>query len=218
MRETQFRFSRKFVSLLIVIVFALVTFMQPAVLFAESDTEVNTENRTQAEEPNAQENSQTPTESTEKKAEDTNVDNESSNNSESTTLTQSETSSADQEVATEVKKEMDFLYIESSELEAPGTQNIVVSWQEEVPLDEVSDIRLQLKDADNNVLSIKENKRTDKSILFEKTFEKSDIGKYTITGVKYTVGDIETQLKFNDVEIKATFEVVETSTDASSIE
>ena len=84
-----------------------------------------------------------------------------------------------------VTEEMEFLYIESKELQAPAEQNIVVSWQEQ--LESVSDIQLIVKSESGVEYAIKETKRTDQSVLFTKNYTISETGNYIIKGIKYFI-------------------------------
>ena len=115
----------------------------------------------------------------------------------------------------EMTEEMEFLYIESDELTAPGTQNIVVSWDSS--LDEVSDIRLIYQTPSGQEANIKESKRTDQSILFTKDFNTSETGTYKIKGVKYSIDDEECYFAFDDVEIAATFNVIADSSELENV-
>ena len=115
-----------------------------------------------------------------------------------------------------VTEEMEFLYIESKELQAPAEQNIVVSWQEQ--LESVSDIQLIVKSESGVEYAIKETKRTDQSVLFTKNYTVSETGNYIIKGIRYFIEDKENYFAFNDVEIIATFTVVQNQIENSNIE
>ncbi|NLA70303.1 MAG: hypothetical protein GX852_04605 [Clostridiales bacterium] len=53
-----------------------------------------------------------------------------------------------------VSDEMEFIYIETAELEAPGTQNIAIAWEND--LDQVTNANLVLEDKDGNEIEISE--------------------------------------------------------------
>ena len=108
-------------------------------------------------------------------------------------------------VAENVTEEMKFLYIDNRELAAPGTQNIVVSWDSS--LDEIEEMQLIYEGPSGEKLSLKEANRTDSSVLFTKNFKASEQGNYTIKGVKYFINDEEQYFEFDNVEIDATFAV-----------
>ena len=112
----------------------------------------------------------------------------------------------EEEIVENVEEEMDFLYIESSCLETPGTQNIAVSWGEDIT--QISKMILQYEDSYGNESELEEFKRTDNSILFTKDFSSKEIGTYTVKGVRYYINDEEHYFSFHDVEIEASFEVV----------
>ena len=101
---------------------------------------------------------------------------------------------------------MNFLYIESKKLEAPGTQNIVVSWDQ--GMDEIEKFSLIYRDTNGKKYTLDESKRTDKAILFNKNFKENEIGTYTIEGVEYSRNGERSFFEFDDVEIAATFEIV----------
>ena len=63
---------------------------------------------------------------------------------------------------------MAFLYIENYELESPGTQNIVVSWNDD--LSKIEKMTLLYENSNGNTFEIDEKNRTDNSILFTKSF------------------------------------------------
>lgn len=118
----------------------------------------------------------------------------------------------DSQTAENIQEELDFLYIESKELEAPGTQNIAVSWNESIK--NVDKLELVYTDAAGKEYKVQEKERTDSSILFSETFDADKTGTYTIKGVNYVVGDTTGFFSFNSQEIKATFTVVDNMTEA----
>ena len=67
---------------------------------------------------------------------------------------------------------MEFLYIESKELVAPGTQNIVVSWKEAI--DDIQNMVLVYENEQGKTFTLKESKRNDESIVFKKDFAASE--------------------------------------------
>lgn len=120
---------------------------------------------------------------------------------------------ADKTIET-VEEKMDFLYIESSELESPGTQNIAVAWDKD--MGNVTGFVLVYSDTEGTTYELKESARAEKSVLFAKKFSSEEVGTYTIRGMKYFVeGSEEEQFfEFKDVEIKADFEVVNKQSDS----
>ena len=139
-----------------------------------------------------------------------------SENQQSTTETKAKQQSTDakkdiiaaeeQQLEETVTEEMEFLYIESKELVAPGTQNIVVSWKEAI--DDIENMVLVYENEKGQTFTLKESKRNDESIVFTKDFAASEAGTYKIKGVKYSVGVEEKYFAFDDVEIAASFQVV----------
>lgn len=119
------------------------------------------------------------------------------------------------EAVSNVNDEMKFLYIESKELEAPGTQNIAVSWKEKI--DEVEKFVLVYTDPKGKSLELGETSRTEHSILFSKDFSSKEIGEYVIRGLKFYVGGDEQYLAFDDVEIDASFKIVDNILDGQDV-
>lgn len=111
-------------------------------------------------------------------------------------------------ISEELTEEMEFLYIESKLLKAPGTQNIVVSWTANKALEDVQNIILVYENIEGKEFTINESERTDKSILFKKDFSKTEIGAYIIKGIRYNADSEDCYLAFDDVKIDASFEVV----------
>ena len=111
------------------------------------------------------------------------------------------------EAVKDVEKEMEFLYIESSELESPGTQNIAVLWDKD--MSNITEFILVYSN-NENIYELKESGRSEKSVLFSKKFSETDVGIYKIKGIKYLVENSEEEhyLQFNDLEISADFKVV----------
>lgn len=113
-----------------------------------------------------------------------------------------------------VEEKMEFLYIENSELESPGTQNIAVAWEQN--MSDITEFTLVYSDKNNNNYEIKEANRTEKSVLFSKDFSSSETGNYKINGMKYLIeGSDEVQfLEFSDLDIKADFKVINDQSDS----
>ena len=120
------------------------------------------------------------------------------------------TAAEEEQLEETVTEEMEFLYIESKELTAPGTQNIVVSWKESI--DDIEEMILVYENEQGQAFTLKESKRNDESIVFTKDFTVSEAGTYKIKGVKYFVGTEEKYFAFDDVEIAASFEVTKGET------
>ncbi len=106
----------------------------------------------------------------------------------------------------DVSDEMAFLYIESRTLEAPGTQNIAISWNGS--MENISEMQLVYTDLNGNEMTVREAKRTGTSVLFTKEFSISEAGDYTVKGIRYYTGGEENFLGFDDVEIDASFSVI----------
>ena len=170
--------------------------------FAESGNE----NTTQTEESNAPQ--EKPDSTQETSAKSTNdekiVEHESSPNS--SVAKESIIAAENDQLEETVTERMEFLYIESKELVAPGTQNIVVSWTEAI--DDIQNMVLEYENEQGKTLTLKESKRNDESIVFTKDFTASEAGTYKIKGVKYFIGNEEKYFAFDDVEIAASFKVV----------
>ena len=105
-----------------------------------------------------------------------------------------------------VEEEMQFLYLEQQRVEAPGTQNIAVSWEDGI--DAVTEMLLVYENSDGQQFELKESERTENSILFSKDFDEAEIGAYAVKGIKYFIDDTENYLLLDDLEIAAEFDVV----------
>lgn len=134
-------------------------------------------------------------------------------------LAWAETNTADGQIEADktienVEEKMDFLYIESSELESPGTQNIAVAWDKD--MGNVHELVLVYSDSEGNTYELKESARAEKSVLFAKEFSSSEVSTYKIKGMKYFVNGSEEEqyLDFKDLEIKADFKVVNNQNDS----
>lgn len=116
---------------------------------------------------------------------------------------------------TMVAEEMEYLYIESSVLESPGTQNIALAWDNN--LDQVTSATLILESDSGEQIEVKETKRTEKAILFSKEFTSDETGEYEIKSITYyTENDEELkELKLSDVEVTSRFEVVNEHSDSA---
>ena len=181
---------KQHIAKLLVFLMLITTIIVPADLsFAESGNE----NTTQTEEPSVQpENQQTTTET--KAAQ------------QSTNAKKDIVAAEEQQLEETITERMEFLYIESKELVAPGTQNIVVSWKEAI--DDIQNMVLVYENEQGKTFTLKESKRNDESIVFTKDFTASEAGTYKIKGVQYFVGNEEKHFAFDDVEIAASFKVV----------
>ena len=181
---------KQHIAKLLVFLMLMTTMIVPADLsFAESGNE----NTTQVEEPSVQPENQKST--TETKAAQ-----------QSTNDKKDIVAAEEQQLEETVTERMEFLYIESKELVAPGTQNIVVSWKEAI--DDIQNMVLVYENEQGKTFTLKESKRNDESIVFTKDFTASEVGTYKIKGVQYFVGNEEKYFAFDDVEIAASFKVV----------
>lgn len=106
-----------------------------------------------------------------------------------------------------VTEEMQFLYLEQQKVEAPGVQNIAVSWEENI--NAVSKMILVCEDSNGEIFNIEEKERTEKSILFTRAFSEHEIGTYTIKEIIYYLNEEEQQIMLDDMEINAEFKVVD---------
>ena len=185
---------KQHIAKLLVFLMLMTTMIVPADLsFAESGNE----NTTQTEEPSVPpENQQTTTET--KAAQQSTKDKKDI------------AAAEEQQLEETVTERMEFLYIESKELAAPGTQNIVVSWKEAI--DDIQNMVLVYENEQGKTFTLKESKRNDESIVFTKDFTASEAGTYKIKGVQYFVGNEEKYFAFDDVEIAASFKVVKGQT------
>lgn len=114
---------------------------------------------------------------------------------------------ANETIAEEVvAEEMKFLYMEQQIVEAPGTQNIAIAWKDDIKA--ATKMLLVYDDGNGKEGEIEEFERTEDSILFKKDFNENETGAYYIKGIKYFVGETENYLALDDIEIDATFEVV----------
>ena len=194
---------KQHIAKLLVFLMLMTTMIVPADLsFAESGNETTT----QTEEPNDPQEKPDSTQETPAKSTDDEkiVENESSPNS--SAAKESIIAAENDQLEETVTERMEFLYIESKELVAPGTQNIVVSWKEAI--DDIQNMVLVYENEQGKRLTLKESKRNDESIVFTKDFIASEAGTYKIKGVEYFVGNEEKYFAFDDVEIAASFKVV----------
>ena len=198
---------KQHIAKLLVFLMLMTTMIVPADLsFAESGNETTT----QTEEPNDPQEKLDSTQETPAKSTDDEkiVENESSPNS--SAAKESIIAAENNQLEETVTERMEFLYIESKELVAPGTQNIVVSWKEAI--DDIQNMVLVYENEQGKRLTLKESKRNDESIVFTKDFIASEAGTYKIKGVEYFVGNEEKYFAFDDVEIAASFKVVKGQT------
>ena len=198
---------KQHIAKLLVFFMLMTTMIVPADLsFAESGNE----NTTQTEEPNDSQEKLDSTQETPVKSTDDEkiVENESSPNS--SAAKESIIAAENDQLEETVTERMEFLYIESKELVAPGTQNIVVSWKEAI--DDIQNMVLVYENEQGKTFTLKESKRNDESIVFTKDFVASEAGTYKIKGVKYFIGNEEKYFDFDDVEIAASFKVVKGQT------
>ena len=198
---------KQHIAKLLVFLMLMTTMIVPADLsFAESGNE----NTTQTEEPNDPQEKTDLTQETPAKATDDEkiVENESSPNS--SVAKESIIAAENDQLEETVTERMEFLYIESKELVAPGTQNIVVSWKEAI--DDIQNMVLVYENEQGKTFTLKESRRNDESIVFTKDFAASEAGTYKIKGVKYFIGNEEKYFDFDDVEIAASFKVVKGQT------
>ena len=194
---------KQHIAKLLVFLMLITTMIVPADLsFAESGNE----NTTQTEESNDPQKELDSTQETSAKSTDDekSVENESSPNS--SAAKESIIAAENDQLEETVTERMEFLYIESKELVAPGTQNIVVSWKEAI--DDIQNMVLVYENEQGKTFTLKESKRNDESIVFTKDFTASEAGTYKIKGVQYFVGNEEKYFAFDDVEIAASFKVV----------
>ena len=198
---------KQHIAKLLVFLMLMTTMIVPADLsFAESGNE----NTTQTEEPNDPQEKPDLTQETPAKATDDEkiVENESS--PDSSVAKESIIAAENDQLEENVTERMEFLYIESKELVAPGTQNIVVSWKEAI--DDIQNMVLVYENEQGKTFTLKESRRNDESIVFTKDFAASEAGTYKIKGVKYFIGNEEKYFDFDDVEIAASFKVVKGQT------
>ena len=94
------------------------------------------------------------------------VENESSPNS--SAAKESIIAAENDQLEETVTERMEFLYIESKELAAPGTQNIVVSWKEAI--DDIQNMVLVYENEQGKTFTLKESRRNDESIVFTNGF------------------------------------------------
>ena len=194
---------KQHIAKLLVFLMLITTMIVPADLsFAESGNE----NTTQTEESNDPQKEFDSTQETSAKSTDDekSVENESSPNS--SAVKESIIAAENDQLEETVTERMEFLYIESKELVAPGTQNIVVSWKEAI--DDIQNMVLVYENEQGKTFTLKESKRNDESIVFTKDFTTSEASTYKIKGVQYFVGNEEKYFAFDDVEIAASFKVV----------
>ena len=194
---------KQHIAKLLVFLMLMTTMIVPADLsFAES---IN-EQTTQTEENNTTQDQIDSTQETPAITENSQETVEDESKLDSSSAKESIIDAENEQLEETVTEKMEFLYIESKELSAPGTQNIVVSWKEAI--DDIQNMVLVYENEQGKTFTLKESKRNDDSIVFTKDFAASEAGTYKIKGVKYFIGNEEKYFDFDDVEIAASFKVV----------
>lgn len=116
--------------------------------------------------------------------------------------------SALQEMASgEIEKDIAFLYIENPKIEAPGIQNIAVSWNKDI--NQIDKMTLIYEDSGGKQFDLEEKDRTEKTVLFTREFLAQEVGLYSVKGIKYFDGQTEQYFAFDDVEMAPDFEIVD---------
>ena len=198
---------KKRIALFLVFVMAITTVMVPMDFsFAENKNETNHNYKEQEEVESDVNESETNMEESQTEETVPAADSKTTDESIKEETKENGSKNNEGEIEENIQEDMSFLYIDNKVLEAPGTQNIVVSWEED--LNEVENITLIYENSKGDSFSINEDKRTDASVLFTKEFAEDEAEFYTIKGVKYFIGDEEYYFEFDNVEIDATFEVI----------
>lgn len=207
---------KKRIALFLVFVMAITTVMVPMDFsFAENKNETNYNYKEQEEMESDVNESETNTEESQTEETVPSTDSKTSDESIKEETKENDSKNNEEEIEENIQEDMSFLYIDNKVLEAPGTQSIVVSWEED--LNEVENITLIYENSKGDSFSINEDKRTEASVLFTKEFVADEAEFYTIKGVKYFIGDEEYYFEFDNVEIDATFEVIKKAYEDESI-
>ena len=193
--------------ILIVIMIAMLAIPTTSIGFAETDVHLNQEIQSETSPQNTEDVSDRSEQTEESSREGASTEERSSNNVEQKEALQPSSENEGETVPSEeeITEEMKFLYIDNRELAAPGTQNIVVSWDSS--LNDIEEMQLMYEGPSGEELSLKESNRTDSSVLFTRDFKAAEQGTYTIKGVKYFIDGEEYYFEFDTVEIDATFTV-----------
>ena len=151
---------KQHIAKLLVFLMLMTTMIVPADLsFAES---IN-EQTTQTEENNTTQDQIDSTQETPAITENSQETVEDESKLDSSSAKESIIDAENEQLEETVTEKMEFLYIESKELSAPGTQNIVVSWKESI--DDIENMVLVYENEKGQTLTLKELKR---NICFQK--------------------------------------------------
>ena len=187
---------KKRIALFLVFVMAITTVMVPMDFsFAENKNETNHNYKEQEEVESDVNESETNMEESQTEETVPAADSKTTDESIKEETKENGSKNNEGEIEENIQEDMSFLYIDNKVLEAPGTQNIVVSWEED--LNEVENITLIYENSKGDSFSINEDKRTDASVLFTKEFAEDEAEFYTIKGVKYFIGDEEYYFEFD---------------------
>ena len=173
---------KKRIALFLVFVMAITTVMVPmAFSFAENKNETNPNYKEQEEVESDVNESETNMEESQTEETVPAADSKTTDESIKEETKENGSKNNEGEIEENIQEDMSFLYIDNKVLEAPGTQNIVVSWEED--LNEVENITLIYENSKGDSFSINEDIRTDASVLFTKEFAEDEAEFHTIKGV-----------------------------------
>ncbi len=100
---------------------------------------------------------------------------------------------------------LSYFYIETTKVETPGTQNIVVSFADNAG--DVSDVKLQYSKDKGDRQLWESTKNDDGAFLFTKDFDSADKGSYKVLAVTFVQDGTPKIIKLKDAEKEAYFGV-----------
>lgn len=112
--------------------------------------------------------------------------------------------------------DIEFLYIDEIALEVEATQSIVISFTEEIS--NMKDIALTYENSTGKEFQMVEKERTDKSVLFEKTFSVQAVGDYKLTTISYVIDEEYCTIFLDDLQLEnVEFSVTEAQVDSEGV-
>ena len=103
------------------------------------------------------------------------------------------------------EQRLNYVYVESPYLEAPNTQNIVVSWGDGT--EEISDVRLVYQKEGGEEEEWAAALNVQELFLFSKEFSEADSGSYKVHSIRFIQNEEEQEFLLSDLEAVAEFGV-----------
>ncbi len=100
---------------------------------------------------------------------------------------------------------LNYFYIETTKVETPATQNIVVSFNENA--NDISDVKLQYSKNNGELKLWESAKSEDGAFLFTKSFTSEDKGSYKVSAVTFVQDGTAKIIKLKDADKEAYFGV-----------